>query len=49
MLIVTIQVNAPPGAADCVKEILGLALEQLGEAQVVSVIEKQPEQLMLDM
>ena len=31
MLIVTIQVNAPPGAAECVKEVLGMALEQLGD------------------
>ncbi len=34
MLIVTIQVNAPPGAAECVKEVLGMALEQLGDARV---------------
>ena len=35
MLIVTIQVNAPPGSAECVKEVLGMALEQLGDARVL--------------
>ena len=49
MLIVTIQVNAPPGAAECVKEILGMALEQLGDARVVSIREKLPEQMTLDL
>ena len=44
MLIVTIQVNAPPGSAECV----GMALEQLGDARVVSIREKLPEQLKLD-
>ena len=39
MLIVTIQVNAPPGAAECVKEVLGMALEQLGDARVVSIMQ----------
>ena len=48
MLIVTIQVNAPPGSAECVKEVLGMALEQLGDARVVSIREKLPEQLKLD-
>ena len=48
MLIVTIQVKAPPGAAECVKEVLGMALEQLGDARVVSIREKLPEQLKLD-
>lgn len=49
MLIVTIQVNAPPGAAECVKEVLGMALEQLGDARVVSVKETVPEQLSMDL
>ena len=49
MLIVTIQVNAPPGAAECVKEILGMALEQLGDARVVSIREKLPEQMTLNL
>ena len=49
MLIVTIQVNAPPGAAECVKEILGMALEQLGGARVVSIREKLPEQMTLNL
>ena len=49
MLIVTIQVNAPPGAAEGVKEILGMALEQLGDARVVSIREKLPEQMTMDL
>ena len=49
MLIVTIQVNAPPGAAECVKEVLGMGLEQLGDARVVSIREKLPEQLTMDL
>lgn len=49
MLIVTIQVNAPPGAAECVKEVLGMALEQLGDARVVSIKEKLPEQMTMDL
>lgn len=49
MLIVTIQVNAPPGAAECVKEVLGMALEQLGDARVVSIREKLPEQMTMDL
>lgn len=49
MLIVTIQVNAPPGTAECVKEILGMALEQLGDARVVFIREKLPEQMTMDL
>lgn len=49
MLIVTIQVTAPPGAAECVKEVLGMALEQLGDARVVSIREKLPEQMTMDL
>lgn len=49
MLIVTIQVNAPPGSAECVKEVLGMALEQLGDARVVSIKEKLPEQMTMDL
>ena len=49
MLIATIQANAPPGAAECVKEVLGMALEQLGDARVVSIKEKLPEQMTMDL
>lgn len=37
------------GAAERVKEVLGMALEQLGDARVVSIREKLPEQLKLDL
>ena len=49
MLTITIQVNAPPGSAECVKEVFGMALEQLGDARVVSVKETVPEQLSMDL
>ena len=48
MLIITIQVNAPPGQAIGIKEDLAMYLERYGDARVVSVAEapgKQMEQL----
>lgn len=48
MLIITVQVNAPPGSAIGVKEDLAAHLERFGDARVVSIDEKVPEQLRLD-
>lgn len=45
MLVITIQVDAPPGQAMGVKEDLAVYLERFGDARVVSVTEKLPEQL----
>ncbi len=45
MLVITIQVDAPPGQAIGVKEDLAAYLERFGDARVVSVTEKLPEQL----
>jgi len=48
MLIITIRVDAPSGQASGVKESLATYLEQFGDARVVSVVEKEPEQLRMD-
>lgn len=45
MLIITIQVDAPAGQAIGIKEDLAMYLEQFGDARVVSVTERAPEQL----
>lgn len=45
MLIITVQVDAPPGQAIGVKEDLAVYLERFGDARVVSVTEEVPEQL----
>lgn len=44
MLILTIAVDAPAGQAIGVKEELAMHLERWGDARVVSVVEKRPEQ-----
>ena len=49
MLTITIQVNAPQGAAQGVKEALAMWLERFGDARVVSVTEDEPEQMSLRM
>ena len=49
MLTITIQVNAPQGAAQGVKEALAMWLERYGDARVASVTEDKPEQMMLRM
>ena len=48
MLIITIQVNAPEGYAQAVKEALGMYLERYGDTRVVSIEEKLPEQMTFD-
>ena len=48
MLTITIQVNAPPGQAIGIKEDIAAYLEKFGDARVVSVVEKLPEQLRMD-
>ena len=47
MLIITVQVNAPPGCAIGIKEGLAAHLERFGDARVLSITEKEPEQLRL--
>lgn len=48
MLIITVHVEAPPGQAIGVKEDLAAYLERFGDARVVSVTEKVPEQLRME-
>ena len=45
MLIITVQVDAPVGMAQGVKEALAMYLERFGDARVVSVTETAPEQM----
>lgn len=45
MLTITIQVNAPSGQAIGIKEDIAAYLEKFGDARVVSIVEKLPEQL----
>lgn len=45
MLTVTVQVKAPPDMAQAVKEALAMCLERYGDACVVSVMAKAPEQM----
>ena len=47
MLTITIQVAAPSGAAQGVKEHLAMCLEQFGDTRVVSITEDEPEQMMI--
>lgn len=44
-MTITIQVDAPPGQAIGIKEDLAAYLERFGDARVVSITEKVPEQL----
>lgn len=48
MLTITIQVNAPQGAEQSVKEALAMWLERFGDAMVVSVTEDEPEQMRME-
>ena len=47
MLRVTIEVDAPLGAAQGVKEQLAMLLEVFGDTRVISVEEHGPEQIKL--
>ena len=45
MLIITIQVDAPPGQAIGVKEHLAMCLERFGDTKVLEIREDKPEQI----
>lgn len=47
MLTVVVRVNAPPDAAQSVKEALAMWLERFGDARVVSVTGEMPEQMQI--
>lgn len=48
MLTITIRVNAPPDAAQSVKEALAMWLERFEDARVVSVTGEMPEQMRME-
>lgn len=48
MITVVIRVDAPVGQAIGVKEQLAMYLERFGDAKVVLVTEKEPEQMELE-
>lgn len=48
MLTITVQVDAPAGAAQTAKEVLAMAMEAVGIVQVVGVQEDEPEQLSIE-
>lgn len=45
MFTITVQVNAPPGSEQAVKETLAMYLERFGDTRVVSIREDVPQQL----
>lgn len=47
MLIITIECDAPSGQAIGIKEDLAMYLEQFGDCRIVSIVEKEPEQIKL--
>ena len=48
MLVITVEVNAPPGQAIGIKESIAMDLERYGDVKVVSVTEKGYEQLKME-
>lgn len=48
MLIVTLQINAPVGQAIGVKEAIAQDMEKYGDVRVVSVEEREAEQMRLE-
>lgn len=45
MLTITIQVDAPSGSAQGVKEALAMYLERFGDSKVIDIRETIPEQM----
>lgn len=45
MLTIVIQVNAPEGAAQAVKEALAMYMERYGDTKVISIQEELPQQM----
>ena len=48
VLVITMQVNAPAGYADAVKETLGHYCERFGDTRIVSIEEVLPQQMGMD-
>lgn len=45
MYTITVQVAAPPGSEQAIKEVLAMYLERFGDTRVVSIKEDIPQQL----
>ncbi len=45
MLRIVVEVDAPPGQAIGVKEVLAMTVERYGDTRVVCVVEVLPEQM----
>lgn len=45
MFTITIQVDAPPGSEQGIKEVLAMYLERFGNARVISIKEDIPQQM----
>lgn len=48
MLIITLQVNAPQGSIQAVKETLAMYVERFGDTRIISVKEELPQQIGMD-
>lgn len=48
MLIITLQVDAPIGSVQGVKETLAMYMERFGDTKITSVKEISPEQMRFD-
>ena len=48
MLVITVEVDAPSGSAQGVKEALAQFCDYFGDSRVVSIKEVQPEQMRID-
>lgn len=44
MMVITVEVNAPLGSAQAVKEALAMYLERFGDTRVIEIREEQAEQ-----
>lgn len=45
MYTITVQVDAPPGSEQSIKEVLAMYLERFGDTRVISIKEEIPQQL----
>lgn len=45
MYTITVQVAAPPGSEQAIKEVLAMYLERFGDTRVISIKEDVPQQL----
>ena len=48
MITVVLQIDAPPGSTQAVKETLGMYLERFGDTRIVEIREALPQQMGFD-